>query len=369
MRKLYNETQLDFDDVLLVPDFALDGVDLSSRSKANITVNYKTPVSNRTICGVPIIAANMDGVGTIEVAKALAKHRAFTALHKHYPVEKLVNFFGSDDDCHDEGDSFFGCGSTCAADYSFYSMGINDHDLDKFNAVKRQVPIKNICVDVANGYMHKFYDVLSRLREENPDAIIMAGNVVTQAAAVRAYKAGVDIVKMGIGSGATCRTRTQTGVGFPQFSCVLNCKEQLELWSRETAPLICSDGGCVEPGDVAKAIAAGANFVMLGSMLAGTDEGGGELVDGKVQFYGMSSKTANEKHSGGLQNYRSSEGRTVMVPYKGSMDEVITNILGGLRSVCTYLGTQNIMDLYEDAAYIEVNSTHNLSLLKYTVGD
>lgn len=368
MRKLYNETQLDFDDVLLVPDFAPEGVDLSSRSKANLTVQYQTPVSNRKICGVPIIAANMDGVGTMEVARALAKHRAFTALHKHYSVDELVNFFRPNNDCHDEGDSFFGCGSGCVADYSFYSMGINDHDLDKLNEVKRQVPIKNICVDVANGYMHKFYDVLSRLREENPDAIIMAGNLVTSGAAVRAYKAGVDIVKLGIGSGATCRTRTQTGVGFPQFSCVLNCAEELtELYSK--GPLICSDGGCVEPGDVAKAVAAGANFVMLGSMLAGTDEGGGNLVDGKVQFYGMSSKTANEKHSGGLQNYRSSEGRTVMVPYKGSMDEVITNVLGGLRSVCTYLGTQSVMNLHEYAEYIEVNSTHNLSLLKYTVGD
>lgn len=371
MRKLYQEKQLDFDEVLLVPSFAERGVNLDSRSKANLIVTVKTPISNRTLCGVPIIAANMDGVGTFEVARALARHKCFTALHKHYDADALIDFLTVRNDCHDEGDLFFDCGSKCVADYTFYSMGINEADIDKFNVVNRQVGIKNICVDVANGYMHKFYDFLARLRENNPDAVIMAGNVVTPEAVQAAYRAGVDIVKLGIGSGATCRTRTQTGVGFPQFSCIQKCVEYLHshYMYYQNPPLLCSDGGCVNPGDVAKAIAAGANFVMLGSMLSGTDEGGGDIIDGKIQFYGMSSKTANEKHSGGLQNYRSSEGRTVMVPYKGTMDNVIENILGSLRSTCTYLGEQNLKDLGQDASYIEVTSTHNRSLLQYTTGD
>lgn len=366
---MYDAPQLDFDDVLLVPEFASNGVDLSSRSKANIVASYTTPVSQRKICGVPIIAANMDGVGTIEVAEALSKHRVFTALHKHYDIDTLTKFFSQNNYCHDEGDSFFDCGSTCPADYTFYSMGINQYDLDKLVEVKKRATVKNICVDVANGYMHKFYDVLSQLREDNPDTIIMAGNVVTNSAAVRAYKAGVDIVKIGIGPGATCKTRTQTGIGFPQFSCVLNIAEELDMHYGGTTPLLCSDGGCVNPGDVVKAIAAGGNFVMLGSMLAGTDEGGGEIIDGKIQFYGMSSSTANQKHSGGLQNYRSSEGRTVMVPYKGHMDGVIQNIMGGLRSACTYLGEENIQDIHENSSYIEVKNTHNRSLVQYTIGD
>lgn len=363
MRKLYKEKQLDFDDVLLVPGYAESDVVLNSRSKVNLVNTVITPVSNQKLCGVPIIAANMDGVGTFEVARALAKHQCFTALHKHYSVSSLIEFFSSVD-CHDEGDTFFDCGTNCASDYTFYSLGISDVDLEKFNHVNKKVKIKKVCFDVANGYMHNFYDVIADFREKHPDVVIMAGNVVTAEAVDRLHAAGTDIIKLGIGGGSVCTSRLKAGVGFPQFSCVLNAVA--EKW---TDALICSDGGCVHPGDVSKALAAGANFVMLGGMLSGTDEGGGEVVDGKIQFYGMSSKTANEKHFGGLHKYRSSEGRTVQVPYKGSIDVVIQDILGGLRSTCTYLGEQNLKDLSKDAGYIEVNNTHNRVFQQYTIGD
>ena len=339
----YN-TKLDFTDVLLKPRFS----SIDSRSKVNLSRNYLMPYSTANLSSTGIIAANMDGVGTFEAAAVLAEHDCMTALHKHYAPDELINWFNKSKSA-----------------LSFYSMGITEADYEKFNLVKKNAPIEHACIDVANGYMDGFYDFIARMRDENPFITLMVGNVVTPEAVTKAYDSGADIVKLGIGPGAMCTTRLMTGVGYPQLSCIMDSVQAAD----ECGVYICSDGGCSQPGHVAIAIAAGADFVMLGTMLAGTDEGGGEIVDGKVMFYGMSSKTANHKHSGGLKDYRSSEGRTTMIPYKGPMDSVIKNILGGLRSTCTYVGAPTIAALPLKANAIRVNNTHNRAYESFTIGN
>lgn len=344
MFEVSNDIKLDFSDVRLVPRFS----SIDSRSKVNLIKQLDTPISRQRLDTVGIIAANMDGVGTIDVAHTLAQHGVMTAIHKNYSEDELINFFNNP-----------------GSQLSFYSMGISDADYEKFNRVKAQAPIDMVCIDVANGYMDAFYEFILRIRFENPIITIMAGNVVTPEAVKKAYDSGADIVKLGIGPGAMCTTRTQTGVGYPQLSCIMDCVAAAD----ECGIYLCSDGGCTNPGDVAIAFAAGADFVMLGTMLAGTDEGGGDVVDNKVMFYGMSSKTANNKHFGGLKDYRSSEGRTTMLPYKGTMDGVIGNILGGIRSACTYNGAHNLSMLPHVAKGIRVNNTHNRSFEQFTIGN
>ena len=344
MLEVSNEVKLDFTDVLLVPQFS----SIDSRSKVNLFKTFEMPNSGAKFISTGIIAANMDGVGTFEAAAALAEHGVMTAIHKNYSAEALIDFFQSE-----------------ASDLSFYSMGISEADYSKFEQVKKHAPIDAVCIDVANGYMDAFYEYIARIRDENPIVTIMVGNVVTPEAVRKAYEAGADIVKLGIGPGAMCTTRLQTGVGYPQLSCIIDCVQEAD----NCGVFICSDGGCSQPGHVAIAYAAGADFVMLGSMLAGTDEGGGEVVDGKVMFYGMSSKTANNKHFGGLKDYRSSEGRTTMIPYKGSIDGVIRNILGGIRSTCTYTGSRTLTELPFRAKAIRVNNTHNRAYEQFTTGN
>ena len=348
MDNIYSQTvKLDFKDVLIKPRPS----DLDSRSKASLISEILKSKLDIETNG--IIAANMDGVGTFKVAEVLKHHGAMTALHKHYPVHDLIEFFSSPESSH-----------------SFYSMGITDDDLIKLdtflNSVSSDKPIK-ICVDVANGYMLKFADTLSNIRKKykHLDLVVMGGNVV-DGIGVRNISLSIDIAKLGIGPGSGCLTRSQTGIGYPQFSCVYDiCKNKTD------DTLYCSDGGCVTPGDISKALCAGADMVMLGGMLAGTDEGGGDIIDvnGRkmVEFYGMSSITAQKKH-GGVKSYRASEGRTTLIPYKGSMDSVIGEILGCIRSTCTYVGARSIDELRHRGQFERVNAILNTSFEPFMVG-
>lgn len=347
---MYNlEVKLDFDHVLIQPKPGK----IPSRSLVSLTSNH---LKNKLgIDTTGIIAANMDGVGTFEVAEVLRQYGCMTALHKHYPVEDLVEHFSSD-----------------ASSHSFYSMGISEPDLIKFNTVVKQLPTLStplkICIDVANGYMEHFGTFCRVIKSLHPEAIVMAGNVV-DIHGVRNV-AGVDIVKLGIGQGSNCLTRTQTGIGYPQLSCVYDTHNDCEYYDIDV--ILCSDGGCTTPGDVSKALVAGAYMVMLGGMLAGTDQGGGDVIElnGKkyVEFYGMSSATAQKKHNGGLKDYRSSEGRTTLVPYKGNMHDVIKNILGGVVSSCTYTGSAHIDELSANGTFIRVQNVINTSMAQYTIG-
>jgi len=222
--------------------------------------------------------------------------------------------------------------------------------------------VKYLCVDVANGYTEMFSNFIYQLRLNFSKLVIIAGNVVTGDMTQELILNGADIVKCGIGPGSVCTTRIQTGVGYPQLSSVIECADA----AHGLGGHIIADGGCVSSGDVAKAFGGGADFVMLGGMLSGHDEGGGEYIledDNPepigVKFYGMSSETANEKHFGGLKDYRASEGKEVIVPYRGRIDNTVQTILGGVRSSCTYVGARRIKDLTKCTTFVKVYNTHN----------
>jgi GMP reductase len=232
--------------------------------------------------------------------------------------------------------------------------------MEKLDAVLKAVPdLELICIDVANGYAESFVRCIRQVRAKYPSKTIMAGNVVTKEMTEELIFSGADIVKVGIGPGSVCTTRKQTGVGYPQLSAVMECADAAHgLGGR-----IISDGGCTCPGDVAKAFGAGADFVMLGGMLAGHDECSGEVIEesGKFfkLFYGMSSDTAMQKYAGGVAEYRSSEGKTVKVPYRGPLDETIRDILGGMRSACTYVGASELRELAKRTTFVRVTQQLN----------
>jgi len=389
--RIDEDVKLDYKDVLIRPKRST----LASRKEVDLHRtytfrNYRPDAmsmesirpENGHYTGIPIMAANMDGVGTFEMADALAHLGLFTCLKKTYTVDELVDFFNSDEYYRTERVA--------------YSMGITNDDLYKFEAVWDQCRnnVKYVCVDVANGYSERFAQFIRNLRKAYPEIVIIAGNVVTGEMTEELLLAGADIIKVGIGPGSVCTTRIQTGVGYPQLSAVMDCADA----AHGLGGHIIADGGCTTPGDVAKAFAAGADFVMLGGMLAGTDEGGGEVitkyyktneleplqkmsgidynhefpvVEEKkfVQFYGMSSKAANDKHFGGLKEYRSSEGREVLVPYRGPVGNTIQDILGGIRSACTYAGAAKLKNLSKCTTFVRCTQTHNSVFEKSTVGN
>lgn len=320
---------------------------LKSRAQVSLVRTFKFKHAAHEWTGVPIIASNMDTVATFEMARALASHKCFTTVHKHYSVEDWVNFAKS------EG------GKECL-EYMSVSCGTSDEDFEKIKAVIAATGIKFICIDVANGYSEHFVEHLKKVRAQFPQHVIMAGNVVTGEMTEELILSGADIVKVGIGPGSVCTTRKQTGVGYPQLSAVIECADA----AHGLGGLVIADGGCAVPGDVAKAFGAGADFVMLGGMLAGHDECGGEAITDDsgakfILFYGMSSATAQEKHAGGVHHYRSSEGKTVRVPYRGSVNNTMFDILGGIRSACTYVGASALKDLSKRTTFIRVTEQLN----------
>ena len=338
--RIEDDIKLDFKDVLIRPKRST----LSSRKEVDLSRTYKFKHSGWEWSGVPIMASNMDGVGTLEMAKSLWDHRMFTCLVKSYnedDVSELATAIGGN--------------------YFAVSTGTSDSDFLKLRRIINAYPeIHFICIDVANGYQERFGDYVQKVRETFPHCTIIAGNVVTADMTQELILRGADIVKVGIGPGSVCTTRVQTGVGYPQLSAIIECADA----AHGLGGHIIADGGCVCPGDVAKAFGAGADFVMLGGMLSGHDEGGGEVKDGKVTFYGMSSDTAMEKHHGGVAEYRSSEGRTVEVPYRGAVKDTVLDLLGGLRSSCTYVGAPTLKQLSKCTTFIRVNRQINDVFLK-----
>ena len=365
--RIEEDIKLDFKDVLIRPKRST----LSSRKEVDLVRTFKFKHSGWEWTGVPIMAANMDGVGTIDMAKALYKHQMFTCLVKTYDESDLFDLVGN-----------FG------GKYFAVSTGTNEKDFLRLSRIINSYPeIKFICMDVANGYSDHFGDYVEEVREAFPDKTIIAGNVVTADMTQELILRGADIVKVGIGPGSVCTTRIQTGVGYPQLSAIIECADA----AHGLGGHIIADGGCTCPGDVAKAFGAGADFVMLGGMLAGHDEGGGEIIsklietdelqarkrelpDGQIewtwtgnkteekkymQFYGMSSDTAMNKHNGGIANYRSSEGRTVTVPYRGSVNNTVLDLLGGLRSTCTYVGANTLKNLSKCTTFVRVTQQFN----------
>lgn len=343
MPHLDHSIRLDFKDVLIRPKRS------TIRSRADVVLarhfHFKYAKKGLPEDVVPIISANMDTIGTFDMAVALAEHKLLTAIHKHYSVEDWKEFAKD---------------HAKVLPYTIASCGMSDEDLSKLKQVLEAVPdIPAICLDVANGYSEHFVEFVKTVRSHFPDHIIMAGNVVTGEMVEQLILNGADIVKVGIGPGSVCTTRRQTGVGYPQLSAVLECADAAHGLKGH----IISDGGCTCPGDVSKAFGAGADFVMMGGMFAGHDQSGGELIerDGKQYkiFYGMSSTTAMKKHAGGVANYRSSEGKTVEVPYRGNVHDTVKDILGGVRSTCTYVGAEKLKELPRRTTFIRVTMQLN----------
>jgi GMP reductase len=290
----------------------------------------------------------MDGVGTLAMDEELNKRNMMVALTKHYSEEELINQFAL---------RYFS---------TVYSMGISDADLFKlFDEVINSIAFTShmkVCIDVANGYTQAFVDFIKQFRDKYPNVILMAGNVVTPEMTEELILSGVDIVKVGIGPGSVCTTRKKTGIGYPQLSAVIECADAAHGLKGH----IIADGGCTVPGDVVKAFAAGADFVMLGGMLAGHKEGGASPF-GDNQFYGMSSDTAMDLHNGGVANYRASEGKTVEIPYRGEVARTLQDILGGLRSACTYVGASELKELSKRTTFVRVTQQLNNSLSAYEI--
>lgn len=344
--RIEEDVKLDFCDVLIKPKRSK----ASSRSEIVLERKFNTPVPLSSY-GVPVMVSNMDSVGSMEMARKLSQLDMWTCLHKHYSEEQLIKFYNEE--------------PPSVTQRTFYTMGISEEDFKKFiNVYNKTTNIHFLNIDVANGYQENFVNKVKSIRDRFPNKCIMAGNVATPDMVQELIiSAGVNIVKVGIGPGSVCITRLKSGVGYPQLSAIMECADA----AHGLNAYICSDGGCIHPGDVAKAIAAGADFVMLGGMFAGTDECEGEWEIDKwgdkktLTFYGMSSKEAMEKYNGGLAEYRSAEGKAVTVPYKGSAVDTARDILGGLRSACSYVGASSLKDLSKCTTFVKVNRLVNNS--------
>ena len=350
--KINNDPKLDFDDVLLVPQRSRT----ASRSDIKLVRNFSFYHSDHNWEGIPIFAANMDTTGSLAMSHALAKHNMPTCLHKHYELDNLI---------HDLN----------YTNTQWYSLGIKKSEIDKLlEFVERSAIVPNLCIDVANGYTDDFVKFCNDVRDKILNRtgmipVIMAGNVCTpEMVQELILHGGVDIVKVGIGPGSACTTRLKTGVGFPQLSAIIECSHAAHGLRNGDGRLglVCADGGCRNSADICKAFAAGADFVMLGGMLAGVEECEGDwdyiqvshgCVKTRLKFYGMSSHVAQNKY-GGIKNYRASEGRVKTVPYKGSASSVVEDILGGLRSACAYIGATSLKDMSKCAEFNIVNRTH-----------
>jgi|TARA_B110000967_G_scaffold27399_1_gene25240 GMP reductase len=340
--RIENELKLGFKDVMIRPKRST----LKSRSQVTLDREFKFLHSDIVWTGIPIMAANMDTVGTFEMAKALAKHGLFTAIHKHYSIQEWQEFAKN--------------ASENVLKNIAVSTGTGKDDSEKVAQILKEFPqINFICIDVANGYSEYFVDFVQKMRENHPNKIIIAGNVVTGEMVEELLLVGADIIKVGIGPGSVCTTRVKTGVGYPQLSAIIECADAAHGMGGQ----IISDGGCKIPGDISKAFGGSADFVMLGGMLAGHEESGGDLFERNGEqfkaFYGMSSETAMNKHAGGVANYRASEGKTVEVLYKGNVEDTIIDILGGIRSTCTYVGASRLKELTKRTTFIRVQEQEN----------
>ena len=341
-----DDVKFDYSDVLIRPKRST----LTSRFDVEMERTYSFYHSQKNWTGVPIMASNMDTTGTFKMHNALSKHKMVTCIARHYNKD-YSNWADKEHEL-----------SKLRLMHSCVMSGISKQELTELVHIAKMFPVSFVGLDVANGYTKNFVDAVSRVRESLPDSTIIAGNVVTGDMTSELLMAGADIIKVGVGPGSVCTTRIKTGVGYPQLSAVIECADAAHAIGGH----IIADGGCNSSGDIVKAFAAGADFVMIGGMLAGHDECDGELVFEDdveepvgMKFYGMASNTAMERHGHPNREYRGEEGKTVTVPYRGAVDHTVLDILGGIRSACTYVGAKRLKDLTKCATFVKVYNTHN----------
>ena len=374
--QIVDSVQLDFSDVLIKPRRS----SIDSRSKVNITREYKFKWCPSVIKGTGIMQANMGTIGNFELSRKMLENGLFACLHKHHQVEDLINFYK---ELIDKGDDTW---KRC-----LLSIGLMDSGVEKLRQINKELNIQvGVKFDVPNGYIPQVKQRVIDLRKEFPEMFIMVGNVVTGDITEDLILSGADCVSIGIGNGAQCLTRRQTGCGRPQFSAVVECADA----AHQVGGMVCSDGGITCPGDIGKAFGAGADFIMIGSLFAGTDEAEGSIIKKYIfngeynaylydpgyefephieekkfkQFYGMSSTLAQEKFGNGKPSYRASEGRVTHVPYVGPVNEVIEELLGGLRSTMTYIGAKNLKDIPKQCVFYKVHNQLNQMYEKNTIG-
>jgi GMP reductase len=347
--RIKEDLKLNFDDVLMEPKRST----LSSRRDVDMTRKFKFRNSGKIMEFTPIFASNMDGVGTFSMAKVLQEHKMMTVITKSTTVDQWKEAVGSGLRLQSV--------SVCTGTNKIWDPEAEDYA--RMKQVLDSFPdVKMITIDVANAYHQNFVDFIKMVRDEFPDKVIVAGNVVTPEMVEELIINGADMVKIGIGPGSVCTTRTMTGIGVPQFSAIVECADA----ANGVDGHIMADGGCVWPGDIAKAFGGGAHAVMIGGMLAGHDESEQPVVDGKVEFYGMSSDRAREKHGKRKDGYRGNEGRWISLPYRGPVGPTIEDILGGVRSAATYIGARRLKDMPKCATFVRVNNNINRVYERYT---
>jgi len=347
--RINTDPKLNFEDVLLQPKRST----LSSRKDVDMTRNFTFRNSGKQMNFLPIFASNMDGVGTFSMAKALQEHKMMTVITKTTTIDQWRTAVGNGVRLQSV--------SVCTGTNVMWDKDASDWKTMQ-EVLKSFPDIKMITVDVANAYHQNMVDFIKKIRNEYPEKIIIAGNVVTPEMTEELIINGADVVKIGIGPGSVCTTRTMAGVGVPQFSAILDCADA----ANGVDGHIMADGGCVHPGDIAKAFGGGAHMVMLGGMLAGHDESEQQVVDGKIEFYGMSSDRAREKHGKRKDGYRGNEGRLISLPYRGPVQNTVEDILGGVRSACTYIGARRLKDMPKCASFVTTNNVINRVYEQYT---
>jgi GMP reductase len=347
--RIKEDLKLNFDDVLMEPKRST----LSSRRDVDMTRKFKFRNSGKIMEFTPIFASNMDGVGTFSMAKVLQEHKMMTVITKSTTLDQWREAVGSGLRLQSV--------SVCTGTNKIWDPEAEDYA--RMKQVLDSFPdVKMITIDVANAYHQNFVDFIKMVRDEFPDKVIVAGNVVTPEMVEELIINGADMVKIGIGPGSVCTTRTMTGIGVPQFSAIVECADA----ANGVDGHIMADGGCVWPGDIAKAFGGGAHAVMIGGMLAGHDESEQSVVDGKVEFYGMSSDRAREKHGKRKDGYRGNEGRWISLPYRGAVNNTVEDILGGVRSAATYIGARRLKDMPKCATFVRVNNNINKVYERYT---
>lgn len=342
--KIVHEPKLDFDDVLLMPQRTT----VKSRKDITLTRDIRFYYSPRIWNGIPILCSNMS-FSSIEFAKELAQYQIITCIHKYHTIDQVHAFFNL---------------HPSLINYVWISIGCGEQDVDFIKLLSTRNIVPNVCIDVPNGHMDTFVSYCKDIRHLLPDSILIAGNVCnTSSTQELIIHGGVDIVKLGIGGGSACTTRFMTGCGLPQLSCCIDNSYVAHglKSSNKKIGLVCSDGGCIYPGDVAKVFASGSDFCMLGGFFAGSDECPGEWSQDKKMFtyYGMSTHYSQLQYTNSIKEYRASEGKKIIVPNKGSVHVVVKELLGGLRSACTYIGAISIKDMPKCAEFIKVNKIHN----------
>jgi len=347
--RIKEDIKLNFDDVLMEPKRST----LSSRRDVDMTRKFTFRNSGKIMNFTPIFASNMDGVGTFSMAKVLQKHQMMTVITKSTTVEQWREAVGTGLRLQSV--------SVCTGTNKIWDPEAADYK-NMQDVLSNFPDVKMITIDVANAYHQNFVDFIKQVRDEYPEKVIVAGNVVTPEMVEELIINGADMVKIGIGPGSVCTTRTMTGIGVPQFSAIVECADA----ANGVDGHIMADGGCVWPGDIAKAFGGGAHAVMIGGMLAGHDESEQPVVDGKVEFYGMSSDRAREKHGKRKDGYRGNEGRWISLPHRGPVEPTVEDILGGVRSSATYIGARRLKDMPKCATFVRVENNINRVYEQYT---